>query len=264
MKFTYFDLTWEGFENPENPGNPTLVCGDFKIVFNRTRSIYQVWYNDTYLCSTHNSDIAKSYVAGFIKGMSFETTTMEQKELDLNWIQVENPEVPNKPTLLCGEFKITYEKNLSIYYLWFDKDFIAEFYNLDNAKEYAAHTLKILYLKPIETKKRQLTTTPEPDNPIQSNSTKEQITQVCNKLEAMLIAKNLSYGDSALNPIRIFSKALPTEGIRIRIDDKLNRIMNQKSFEVEDTLLDLIGYLILLYIAEKQDLERNVKDVPTL
>lgn len=39
----------------------------------------------------------------------------------------------------------------------------------------------------------------------------------------MLLAKNAAYGNSALEPVRIFSKADPTEQIRVRIDDKLSR-----------------------------------------
>jgi hypothetical protein len=70
-------------------------------------------------------------------------------------------------------------------------------------------------------------------------------------LRALLIEKNQSYGDSALNPVRIFSKAEPTEQLRIRIDDKLSRIMRSGN-TTEDTLTDLLGYLVLLRIAERR------------
>ena len=68
----------------------------------------------------------------------------------------------------------------------------------------------------------------------------------------LLIAKNRKYGDAALNPKRVFAKADPIELINIRIDDKLNRIMNQQSDEDEDAELDLIGYLLLKRIAKKR------------
>jgi len=66
----------------------------------------------------------------------------------------------------------------------------------------------------------------------------------------LLIRKNRDDGDSALHPIRVFSKADPVDVLKVRIDDKLSRIAShgEKHF-AEDTLLDLVGYLILLMIA---------------
>jgi hypothetical protein len=72
----------------------------------------------------------------------------------------------------------------------------------------------------------------------------EILTQV--KLVAeMLVEKNKKYGNSAIQPKRIFSKASPVEQINVRIDDKLSRIANQQVNEDEDAEFDLIGYLIL-------------------
>lgn len=68
---------------------------------------------------------------------------------------------------------------------------------------------------------------------------------------SMLIEKNRKYGDSALNPARIFSKADATEQIKVRIDDKLSRIKNAQDDEDEDVIADLIGYLVLLKIAKE-------------
>lgn len=65
----------------------------------------------------------------------------------------------------------------------------------------------------------------------------------------MLCEKNRKYGDSALNPARIFSKADATEQIKVRIDDKLNRIKNAQDDDTEDAVKDLTGYLILFMIA---------------
>lgn len=75
---------------------------------------------------------------------------------------------------------------------------------------------------------------------------------VINDIKSMLISKNKSYGNSALKPCRIFSKANTEEQLKVRIDDKLNRIMKGKEYAGEDTINDLIGYLILLKINEKQ------------
>ena len=78
----------------------------------------------------------------------------------------------------------------------------------------------------------------------------EQIADVCNNIKALLIQKNKAYGDSALDPTRIFSKNDSMEGLLVRIDDKLSRIKNVgvSSNATEDTLLDLIGYLVLLKV----------------
>ena len=71
------------------------------------------------------------------------------------------------------------------------------------------------------------------------------IDKVCKEIRDMLIAKNKSYGDSAADPVRIFSKAEPIEQINVRIDDKLSRLMRGHEHPGDDTVLDLIGYLIL-------------------
>lgn len=83
-------------------------------------------------------------------------------------------------------------------------------------------------------------------------STQEQISRVCDELKAMLLEKNRKYGDAAINPIRCFSKANPSEQLLVRIDDKLSRIRNAQTDEDEDPINDLIGYLILLKIAKLQ------------
>jgi len=45
-------------------------------------------------------------------------------------------------------------------------------------------------------------------------------------IRELLLEKNASYGNSALQPIGIFAKGSPIEQIDVRIDDKLNRIKN--------------------------------------
>lgn len=78
----------------------------------------------------------------------------------------------------------------------------------------------------------------------------QRIVEECLCLARLLVEKNRLYGDSALNPKRIFSRASATEQIRVRIDDKLSRI-EQGETSTEDTVQDLLGYLVLLRIAEK-------------
>lgn len=69
---------------------------------------------------------------------------------------------------------------------------------------------------------------------------------------ALLQEKNAKYGDSAANPLRLFSKSDSVEQIRVRIDDKLSRIrtLGDDAREDEDTVRDLVGYLALLVAAK--------------
>lgn len=82
--------------------------------------------------------------------------------------------------------------------------------------------------------------------------TQTEIVIACNEIKDLLLDKNRKYGDSALNPVRIFSKSDSAEQLKVRIDDKLNRLKNLQEDETEDTITDLIGYLILLKIKLKR------------
>ncbi len=62
--------------------------------------------------------------------------------------------------------------------------------------------------------------------------------------------KNISYGDSALSPARIFSQADSVEQLKVRIDDKLNRVMHNQGYAGDNDVDDLIGYLVLYKIAK--------------
>ena len=77
-----------------------------------------------------------------------------------------------------------------------------------------------------------------------------KIIDACLEIAQMLVDKNISYGNSALEPARIFSTADPAEQLRVRIDDKINRIKNNKGFTGDNDIDDLIGYLILYKIAK--------------
>ncbi len=80
----------------------------------------------------------------------------------------------------------------------------------------------------------------------------EDIRRVVNRLGNLLIEKNERYGDSALDPIRLFSRADALEQLKVRIDDKLSRVVRGKGLQDEDVLIDLIGYLVLLLVAMKR------------
>lgn len=81
--------------------------------------------------------------------------------------------------------------------------------------------------------------------------TQQDIVDLCDDIKNMLLEKNRKYGDSALNPTRIFSKASPVEQINVRIDDKLSRVLSGQVDEDEDVDLDLIGYLVLRILAKR-------------
>jgi hypothetical protein len=85
----------------------------------------------------------------------------------------------------------------------------------------------------------------------QQLDTQTHIGMICDEVKSLLIEKNKKYGDSALNPSRIFSKANAVEQILVRIDDKLNRIQKGAGLLAndEDVIMDLMGYLVLLKIA---------------
>ncbi len=74
---------------------------------------------------------------------------------------------------------------------------------------------------------------------------------VLSEIEAGLIDKNIAYGDSALNPVRVFAKADPLEQINVRLDDKLSRLMRGQDAG-EDTEADLLGYLILERVCQRR------------
>lgn len=68
------------------------------------------------------------------------------------------------------------------------------------------------------------------------------------RIETMLLEKNRQYGNSALDPIRIFSSANTVEQLYVRIDDKLSRVKRGTGGN-EDHISDLQGYFVLLKIA---------------
>ncbi len=79
----------------------------------------------------------------------------------------------------------------------------------------------------------------------------ERIQAKCQEISEMLVAKNRAYGNSALEPVRIFGQGDAEALIRVRLDDKLSRIRNNPSAFGEDPILDLVGYLVLLLIARE-------------
>jgi hypothetical protein len=89
---------------------------------------------------------------------------------------------------------------------------------------------------------------------------REETHEILMEIEDMLIDKNEKYGDSALNPVRIFSKADPREQIRVRLDDKLSRLVRGNHInEDEDVAQDIIGYFILDEILKRREERKKAK-----
>jgi len=85
-----------------------------------------------------------------------------------------------------------------------------------------------------------------------------KITKITEDLNRLLLSKNEKYGNSALEPLNVFSSLSAIEGLCARIDDKLARIRNSGfNDDTEDTLFDLCGYFILLIIALKDEQDKR-------
>ena len=78
----------------------------------------------------------------------------------------------------------------------------------------------------------------------------------------LLKSKNKAYGNSALEPANIFSQANAIDSLSARIDDKLMRIKNKGIYDAtEDTVHDLVGYLLLLSMAIEQDKDDEYEEL---
>lgn len=102
-----------------------------------------------------------------------------------------------------------------------------------------------------DTWKRQIRDWLFPSQPDGETNFARNVNRITGGLADMLIAKNVSYGDSALNPVRVFSKASPEEQLLVRLDDKISRISRGHEYGDDDTIRDLIGYAVLLLIARE-------------
>lgn len=85
------------------------------------------------------------------------------------------------------------------------------------------------------------------------------VNDVISEASELLIEKKRKYGNSALKSIRVFSKSETLNQLAVIIDEKLSRFQNRANNEDEDVVLDLMGYLILLRIKQKE-LSINLKN----
>ena len=78
----------------------------------------------------------------------------------------------------------------------------------------------------------------------------ENFEEVFEGIKKFLVEKNRRYGNSALEPLGVFTNHIDENdkalsGILVRLDDKLKRIKNAEDLRKND-VIDTIGYLIIL------------------
>lgn len=90
---------------------------------------------------------------------------------------------------------------------------------------------------------------------VNKEAVRQQAEYIYQDIHKLLLHKNKMYGNSALSPVRIFSKANTYEQLLVRIDDKLSRLnalkVTASIIDQEDTYSDLIGYLLLLLFVKE-------------
>jgi hypothetical protein len=80
--------------------------------------------------------------------------------------------------------------------------------------------------------------------------TQQKIHEIMGAMKDLLLYKNQKYGDSAINPKKIFYKGDSTNSILIRLDDKIGRIMSNTEDKPRiNDVCDIIGYCTLLLIS---------------
>lgn len=88
-----------------------------------------------------------------------------------------------------------------------------------------------------------------------SYSFEQALIKVLDRTRKELLDKNRRYGNSALEPLRVFSKANPREQLYVRMDDKLSRILSAQADDLEDAKKDLTGYLLLEQVYDEMNKE---------
>ena len=83
-----------------------------------------------------------------------------------------------------------------------------------------------------------------------ATDTQRKIIDVLDGMKQLLLYKNQKYGDSAINPKKVFYKGDSTNSILIRLDDKIGRVMSNPDDKPRvNDVADIIGYCTLLLIS---------------
>ena len=85
------------------------------------------------------------------------------------------------------------------------------------------------------------------------SKSQECIAEIVDATKDLLLYKNKMYGDSALNPVGVFTKHIKTApentaSILVRLDDKLGSVSNAEALRGND-VSDIIGYCTLLLVS---------------
>lgn len=82
------------------------------------------------------------------------------------------------------------------------------------------------------------------------SQSQEDIIRIMDATKNLLLHKNEKYGDSALNPLGVFTDGDARVNLGARMEDKLMRLKEVgMTTESIDTLYDLQGYITLMIIA---------------
>ena len=80
--------------------------------------------------------------------------------------------------------------------------------------------------------------------------TQAKLVDVLDGMKNLLLYKNRKYGDSAINPKKVFYKGDSTNSILIRLDDKIGRVMSNPDDKPRvNDVADIIGYCTLLLVS---------------
>lgn len=80
--------------------------------------------------------------------------------------------------------------------------------------------------------------------------TQQKIHEIMGAMKDLLLYKNQMYGDSAINPEKIFYKGDSTSSILVRLNDKIGRVKaNPDDKPRINDVCDIIGYCTLLLIS---------------
>lgn len=112
-----------------------------------------------------------------------------------------------------------------------------------NVKPAPVTPLSVEFVNPTETEIRHMKEALYTD-------TQQKLIDVLDGMKDLLLYKNRKYGDSAINPKKIFYKGDSTNSILIRLDDKIGRIMSNPDDKPRvNDVADIIGYCTLLLVS---------------
>lgn len=89
--------------------------------------------------------------------------------------------------------------------------------------------------------------------------TETEIKRICKALEDTLLRKNADYGNSSQRAPILTPRLSAQDALKVRLSDKIARFIQLEQSgatrvneSLDDTLLDMAGYCVLLLIARKE------------